>query len=157
MENNHGLRMRPTEGLRSFDRQDDLYRQGRQTKGRIVTNAKPGQSYHNYGVACDSCFVGFDPYLEENDQYEYFWSDFGRIAKTHGLIWGGDFKRSKILQFDPHTGRKLETPKIFTFPFPDRPHLEIHYDGLSCEQLLEIYKVGGIKGVYTKLDTILGV
>lgn len=30
-----------------------LYAQGRTTPGKIVTNAKPGQSAHNFGLAVD--------------------------------------------------------------------------------------------------------
>ena len=39
--------------LRTFAEQDALYAQGRTKKGRIVTKAKGGQSYHNYGLAVD--------------------------------------------------------------------------------------------------------
>jgi len=40
-------------GYRSFDEQEKLYRQGRSDSGRIVTNARGGQSFHNYGRAID--------------------------------------------------------------------------------------------------------
>jgi peptidoglycan L-alanyl-D-glutamate endopeptidase CwlK len=39
--------------LRSFAEQEKLYLQGRKTKGPIVTDAGPGKSYHNYGLAVD--------------------------------------------------------------------------------------------------------
>ena len=39
--------------LRTFKEQDDLYSQGRTRPGKIVTNAKGGDSYHNYGLAID--------------------------------------------------------------------------------------------------------
>ena len=42
------------EGYRSFERQQQLYNQGRTTPGKIVTHAKPGQGLHNYGLACFS-------------------------------------------------------------------------------------------------------
>lgn len=38
--------------LRTFAEQDALYAQGRTKPGAKVTNAKGGQSYHNYGLAC---------------------------------------------------------------------------------------------------------
>ena len=41
--------MRLTQGLRTIEYQNSLYAQGRTTKGAIVTNAKGGQSNHNYG------------------------------------------------------------------------------------------------------------
>jgi len=40
-------------GLRTFKEQDDLYAQGRTEAGRIITNARGGQSFHNYGKAID--------------------------------------------------------------------------------------------------------
>ena len=42
-----------TETLRSFEESDALYQQGRTKPGQIVTNAKAGSSYHNYGLALD--------------------------------------------------------------------------------------------------------
>jgi peptidoglycan L-alanyl-D-glutamate endopeptidase CwlK len=40
-------------GQRSMEEQAALYAKGRTSKGRIVTKAKPGESYHNYGLAFD--------------------------------------------------------------------------------------------------------
>src|SRR5690242_13033419 len=42
-----------TETLRSFERSNELYAQGRTKPGDIVSYAKGGQSYHNYGLAID--------------------------------------------------------------------------------------------------------
>ena len=42
-----------TESIRSFKRSDDLYAQGRTKPGKIVTNAKGGDSMHNYALAID--------------------------------------------------------------------------------------------------------
>ena len=39
--------------LRTFAEQDALFAQGRSKPGKIVTNAKGGMSYHNYGLAID--------------------------------------------------------------------------------------------------------
>ncbi len=39
--------------LRTFYEQNQLFEQGRTKPGRIVTSAKGGQSYHNYGLALD--------------------------------------------------------------------------------------------------------
>lgn len=41
------------EGFRTPQRQDQLYAQGRTSPGRIVTNARSGQSFHNAGIAID--------------------------------------------------------------------------------------------------------
>lgn len=48
-----------TQGLRSIDYQNGLYAQGRSKPGSIVTNAKGGFSFHNFGLAVD--FVILNP------------------------------------------------------------------------------------------------
>jgi peptidoglycan LD-endopeptidase CwlK len=40
-------------GLRSMEEQAALYAIGRSKGGKIVTKARPGESYHNYGLAFD--------------------------------------------------------------------------------------------------------
>lgn len=42
-----------TSGFRSYQEQQALYDQGRTKPGAIVTQAKPGQSLHNFGIAVD--------------------------------------------------------------------------------------------------------
>lgn len=49
--------VRITQGLRTFAEQDALYQQGRTKPGKKVTNAKAGQSIHNYGFAVDICLI----------------------------------------------------------------------------------------------------
>jgi hypothetical protein len=46
--------VRFTHTLRTIAEQDALYAQGRTKPGKKVTNAKGGQSYHNFGLACFS-------------------------------------------------------------------------------------------------------
>jgi peptidoglycan L-alanyl-D-glutamate endopeptidase CwlK len=40
-------------GRRTMEEQAALYAKGRTAGGRIVTKSKPGESYHNYGLAFD--------------------------------------------------------------------------------------------------------
>ncbi len=48
-----GVRLRFSHTTRTFKEQDDLYALGRTKKGKKITNAKAGQSYHNYSLALD--------------------------------------------------------------------------------------------------------
>jgi len=48
-----GLKILVYCGYRSNEDQEKLYKQGRSAKGNIVTNARAGQSFHNYGRAID--------------------------------------------------------------------------------------------------------
>ena len=49
----NGIDLLITSTYRDHESQDALYAQGRTTKGFIVTNAKGGDSYHNYRCAID--------------------------------------------------------------------------------------------------------
>ncbi len=54
-------------GNRTYKEQDRLYAQGRTTPGKRVTNAKGGQSNHNFGIAGDfGVFRGGD-YLDATE------------------------------------------------------------------------------------------
>lgn len=60
-------------GLRTFEEQTALYAQGRTKPGRIVTKAKPGESYHNYGLAFD--WVPVKPTPKDKNLYSADWED----------------------------------------------------------------------------------
>jgi peptidoglycan L-alanyl-D-glutamate endopeptidase CwlK len=92
--------------LRTFAEQDKLYAQGRTAPGKKVTNAKAGQSYHNYGLAIDICLLkdtdGNGSYdtasWETNADYDGDnspdWMEIVKIFKSYGWEWGGDWKSS---------------------------------------------------------------
>jgi peptidoglycan L-alanyl-D-glutamate endopeptidase CwlK len=42
-----------TSGVRTIAEQDAIYQIGRSKPGKLVTNARGGQSYHNFGCAVD--------------------------------------------------------------------------------------------------------
>ena len=71
---------------RDADSQNALYAQGRTTKGNIVTNAKGGQSLHNWRVAFD--FVPIvNGKAQWNDKAAY--AKCGVIGESLGLQWAG--------------------------------------------------------------------
>lgn len=90
-----------TSTYRDGKSQDALYAQGRTTAGKIVTNARAGQSYHNWRVAFD-----FVPLVHGKAQ----WSDVatftkcGEIAESVGLEWAGRWKKFKELAHCQYTG-----------------------------------------------------
>lgn len=88
MYQKYGMRMRCTEGIRSYEKQQAIYDQGRKVPGKILTNAKPGQSLHNFGLAADSCFVGNDPFLDHSFNGAVMWDAFGSFVKMENLTWG---------------------------------------------------------------------
>jgi len=73
---------------RTYEEQDALYAQGRTKPGPVVTNAKGGQSNHNFGVAWDiGLFLGGE-YIDESPVYE----TLGKIGEKMGLVWGGSWQ-----------------------------------------------------------------
>lgn len=76
--------------LRSLDEQAKLYAQGRTTPGRRVTNAKPGSSAHNYGMAMDVVpMLGGKPQWDAKHPH---WQVYGEEVRKAGLEWAGDWK-----------------------------------------------------------------
>ena len=60
-----GVIVEIVQGLRTFAEQDALYAQGRTGPGAIVTQARGGESNHNYGLAADLCpFTDGKPVVE---------------------------------------------------------------------------------------------
>ncbi len=85
-----GIKLRITDGVRTFQEQDNLYAQGRTKPGKIVTNAKAGESYHNYGLAIDVV-----PMVNGKPNYKDDYQKIAKIGKSLGFVWGGDFKTIK--------------------------------------------------------------
>lgn len=96
--------VRITSGYRSIEEQNKLYAQGRTTPGNIVTNAKGGDSFHNWRVAFDVCFKGDVPYPPTNTAAgEAKWQKIGKIGEDIGLSWGGPRGEADKFTFDrPH-------------------------------------------------------
>jgi peptidoglycan L-alanyl-D-glutamate endopeptidase CwlK len=93
--------VRFTQTLRTIAEQDALYAQGRTAPGKIVTNAKGGKSYHNYGAAIDICLIidgkeaSFDMLKDYDGDKISDWMEAVAIFKTRGWEWGGEFKSIK--------------------------------------------------------------
>lgn len=88
-----GINVIITQGLRTVEEQNELYAQGRTKPGKIVTNAKGGYSYHNYGLAFDFAVLNDDGSVSWNVDEK--WKRVGAIGKSLGLEWGGDWKYFK--------------------------------------------------------------
>jgi len=86
------IQLRVAQGLRTKAEQDELYALGRTKPGKIVTNAKGGQSNHNSGLAIDVYIVKCDATIDLNKRIPQEVVD---IAKQEGFEWGGDWKKFK--------------------------------------------------------------
>lgn len=98
-----GIELIVTSGFRSFEAQAALYAQGRTKPGRIVTNAKPGQSLHNFGIAYDVC-----PVVNGKPDWESpHWNTIGELGERLGLTWGGRWKFRDLAHFQLTLGLTL--------------------------------------------------
>lgn len=113
-----GLPLSITDGYRSFEAQSKI--------PAANTNAKPGFSFHNYGLAVDIAFrdgKGHPSWSENHD-----WKRLGELGKNLGLSWGGDWKRRV-----------------------DRPHFQlVPNDRLS--EIRKLYQEGGLTRVWENIQ-----
>ncbi|QAY67235.1 M15 family metallopeptidase [Paenibacillus protaetiae] len=111
-----GIKLIISDGFRSAADQNKLYAQGRTAPGKVVTNARGGQSYHNYGLAVDFALLDhkgkalWDLNYDGNRNGKADWMEVVALAKKLGFDWGGDWDS------------------------PDYPHLEMNF-GLSIRDL----------------------
>jgi peptidoglycan L-alanyl-D-glutamate endopeptidase CwlK len=76
------------------------------TSKRAVTNAAPGESWHNYGEAFDAVpVIGGQEMWNYNDA-PFEWDMYGQLVREAGLTWGGDWRR---LRDFPHAQLRAET------------------------------------------------
>lgn len=116
-----------TQGLRTFAEQDGLYAQGRSKPGKIVTWARGGQSYHNYGLAFD--FVPLDALGKADwDTRHAAWQRAAELGESVGLEWGGRWSARKR----------------------DLPHFQ-YTGGHAVGKCLELFQAGGMAGVWTEV------
>lgn len=81
-----------TSTYRDNESQLALYNQGRSLPGRVVTNAKPGHSYHNWRCAFDVVpIVGGKAIWNDMN----LWYRIGQIGEACGLEWAGRWKMMK--------------------------------------------------------------
>lgn len=118
-----GIKLRATATLRTWNEQDDLYAQGRTVPGKKVTNAKGGESLHNYGLAIDVVEIKDGKAIWNNPN----WNKIAELGKSIGFEWGGDWRS-----------------------FKDKPHFEMRF-GNSLSQLQALYTAGNRNGEYINL------
>lgn len=88
-----GIDLLVTSTYRDNASQEALYAQGRTAPGRIVTNARSGQSYHNYRCAVDVVPIRNGKAIW--NAKDPVWQRIGALGKAAGLEWAGDWKRFK--------------------------------------------------------------
>lgn len=125
-----GVRLRFAYTLRTIKEQDELYAQGRtklfDAKGKrlgVVTNAKGGQSIHNYSLAFDIVLLldkngdgvfeaaSWDTKADNDKDGTSDWMEVVNYFKGKGWTWGGDWKFVDAPHFEKTFGHTWQTLK----------------------------------------------
>jgi peptidoglycan LD-endopeptidase CwlK len=86
----NGVNLLVTSTLRDHESQDALYAQGRTVSGNRVTNARGGDSFHNYGLAFDVVPIRFGkPVWGTSGEDAKLWEYVGQLGELVGLQWAG--------------------------------------------------------------------
>lgn len=85
-----GIDILVTSTYRDAESQQALYDQGRTKPGKKVTNAKPGQSWHNWRCALDIVPLrAGKPVWGTSGEDGKLWQQVGKIGESCGLEWAG--------------------------------------------------------------------
>lgn len=117
-------------GLRTYTEQNALYAQGRTKPGKKVTNARGGQSNHNFGLALDLTIFDADGnYLPDSPLYDLI----RPAAHAAGLESGADWKHIN-----------------------DRPHIQLPSDlivnGSPTNECRVLYAKGGLPAIFAHVS-----
>lgn len=147
-----------TQGLRTIAEQDALYAQGRTKPGAVVTNARGGYSYHNYGLAVDFALllpngssVSWDMFRDGNNNLIADWQEVVQEAKALGFEWGGEWASFKDYpHFQMTFGLTLTQLRVGIKP--SKAAMEAIYSKITPKEeqdlnsdVMAVIKVNGIK------------
>lgn len=99
-----GIDLLVTSTYRDRESQNALYAQGRTKPGKIVTNAKGGQSFHNYKIAFDAV-----PIVNGKPDWDNVgrWKTIGALGEKIGLEWAGSWTSFKEMAHFQLSGYKI--------------------------------------------------
>lgn len=96
-----GIYVGVAQAMRTFAEQNALYAIGRTKPGRIVTNARGGQSNHNYGVAVDLfIYPGTFAKAEFLEPSDSRMKKIVAAMKKRQMKWGGDWNFKDYPHFE---------------------------------------------------------
>lgn len=124
--------IRVVQGLRSWSEQAALYAKGRNADGNVVeksevvTNAKPGTSWHNYALAVD--VAPFDANIPDWNLEHPAWKRIVAVGESVGLASGSQWRT-----------------------FPDWPHFQLSEIPVSptAEDVIALNNEG-VDGVWSR-------
>ena len=125
-----GIEFRVTQGLRTWAEQAKLYAQGRTAPGKRVTDAEPGESWHNFGLAID--LAPDDPklpgYQPDWNAKHPAWKRLVAVGESLGLRSGKAWN--------------------------DLPHFELtgRWGTKPDQEVLQLFEGGGIAAIWAEVS-----
>lgn len=121
--NKNGIPLKVFETFRTRRRQSELWAQGRTAPGKKITWVRPGESYHNYGLAVDLVL-----FIDGQWTWDYpeLYRKAGPYFELQGLNWLGR-SSNDLVHYQMKTRFKVE-------------------------DLQSIYDDGGLESVWLALD-----
>lgn len=127
-----GIQIRVVQSLRSWKEQAALYAEGRDANGsvvdesKVVTNAKPGTSWHNFGLAVD--VAPFNEGIPDWNVNHPVWKQIVSAGESVGLTSGSGWRT-----------------------FPDWPHFQMtgSYPVSPNDAVRSVFTAGGMSAVWT--------
>jgi len=112
-----GIRLVITQGFRTYAEQDALY-----DKRPKVTNARGGDSWHNFGLAFDVAPLDAHgkPSWPEDMK---LWTRIGEIGEAVGCEWGGRWKKPDLPHFQHRGGLTLAAARLGERPRYNAGHV----------------------------------
>lgn len=105
-----GLDARLTHGFRSYEDQDRFYAQGRSEPGHVVTRARGGESWHNFGLAYDIAVFRDGELIRNGDDRAV--ERAGKLGEETGLEWGGRWRSPDPSHFQYRGGLSLKSARM---------------------------------------------
>jgi peptidoglycan L-alanyl-D-glutamate endopeptidase CwlK len=128
------LNIQVTQGLRTWADQDALYAQGRTAPGPIVTNAKGGQSMHNFGFAIDLVPEDVLNGVPNWDINSPAWQKMLSVGLVCGLAEGATWEHK-------------DNPHFYLQELPANP----------TDQMRDWFLDGGITEVWSKIGSVYAI
>lgn len=116
-------------GLASFESQEAIFAQGRTAPGEIVSNAPPGYSWHEFGLAVDVCPLSLldHPHWEPDSPLWIHLASLGENLGAHpGAMWH----------------------------HPDKPHYQLNgrFPITPSAEVRDLFSKGGIEAVWAAAE-----
>lgn len=125
LSDRHHIEIEIVSAFRSFDEQNKLFAQGRTSAGQIVTKARGGQSWHNFGLAVDVC-----PF------------------KNGVFLWNADNRTWLTIA---NCARLYELESGYFWKFQDKPHLQLT-KGFSLDAAKAIFLSHGLPRLWKTIS-----